>query len=73
MGGLYPNKAAFRLGAKAGAGESHFLGKHRENRKMLPREHLIRCRGVKLFLLKDSFKDVIKGNKVLLSLGQTQF
>ena len=32
--------------------------KHSENRKTLPREHLIHCRGVKLFLLKDSFKDL---------------
>ena len=27
--------------------------KHRENRKNLPREHIIGCWGVKLFLLKD--------------------
>ena len=30
--------------------------KHRENRKTLPREHLISCQGVKMFLLKDPFK-----------------
>ena len=30
--------------------------KHRENRKTLPREHLIGCQGVKMFLLKDPFK-----------------
>ena len=30
--------------------------KHRENHKMLPREHLIGCPGVKMFLLKDPFK-----------------
>ena len=34
---------------------SAFL-KHRENREKLPREHLIRCQGVKMFLLKDPFK-----------------
>ena len=27
--------------------------KHRQNREKLPREHLIGCQGVKLFLLKD--------------------
>ena len=30
--------------------------KHRENRKTLPKEHLISCQGVKMFLLKDHFK-----------------
>ena len=30
--------------------------KHRENREKLPREHLIGCQGVKMFLLKDHFK-----------------
>ena len=29
--------------------------KHCENRNMLPREHLIGCQGVKMFLLKDHF------------------
>ena len=29
--------------------------KHSENRKTLPREHLIGCQGVKIFLLKDPF------------------
>ena len=29
--------------------------KHRENRKILPREHLIGCQGVKMFLLNDPF------------------
>ena len=45
-------------------GRSNFWGKywwnlqlkHRENRKTLPREHLIGCQGVKMFLLKDYFK-----------------
>ena len=30
--------------------------KQRENRKTMPREHLISCHGVKMFLLKDTFK-----------------
>ena len=30
--------------------------KHRENCKMLPREHRIGCQGVKMFLLKDPYK-----------------
>ena len=30
--------------------------KHRKNSKTLPREHLIGCQGVKMFLLKDPFK-----------------
>ena len=31
----------------------HFKFKRRENRENLPREHVIGCQGVKLFLLKD--------------------
>ena len=34
----------------------YWADKHRENRKTLPREHLIGCQGVKMFLLKDPFK-----------------
>ena len=30
--------------------------KHRKNRKTLPREHLIGCQGLKIFLLKDAFE-----------------
>ena len=38
-----------------------YYGKHCENRKKLPREHLIGCQGVKMFLLKDHFKvDFVK-------------
>ena len=32
--------------------EHIFKKKHRKNREKLPQEHLIGCRGVKLFLLK---------------------
>jgi hypothetical protein len=34
----------------------HKNQKHRENRKTLPREHLIGCQGVKMFLLKEYLK-----------------
>ena len=33
--------------------------KHHENRKTLPREHLIGSQGVKMFLQKDPFKVVV--------------
>ena len=36
--------------------KSQFMKKHCENRKTLPREHLIGCEGVKIFLLRDPFK-----------------
>ena len=35
-------------------GKTQVYVKHCENRKTLPREHLIGCQGVKLFLLKDN-------------------
>ena len=37
------------------SGKLQVLCKLRENCKTLPREHLIGCQGVKMFLLKDPF------------------
>ena len=36
--------------------KDHLVKKHCENLKTLPREHLIGCQDVKIFLLKDTFK-----------------
>ena len=43
------------LGSPKDGSKSKNTLKHRENRKTLPREHLLGCQGVKMFLLKDPF------------------
>ena len=40
--------------------------KHRKNRKTLPRELLIGCQGVKMFLLKDAYKKFFSSSHKLI-------